>query len=124
MNLERFKTRKRLQAALAVLLIVSVALIIGIPGYSAKGTCYVKKTRCHGLPVDGCIGVRSRKTDFVPRQECGQLQNITSRCNRVGEEIAAINNGSIGTRWAPLAEVEGKTCERWHEAYGINLTSY
>lgn len=110
-------------AALAAAAII-VPLLVGMPVTRAEGTCYVKNVRCHGLAVDGCLGVKETSYNYEPKDQCSAIQNITRECNRIGEKLAEQNNGSIGTSWASLAQVEGRSCEEWRQVYAINLTSY
>lgn len=114
------------KAALGVLvtIVILAVVIYGIPMYEAEGTCYTKQKKCHGIPIDSCLGATTKNIEFVPESECEKIANITSECNRIGAKIAEINENEIGTRWAPKAAVEGQTCEKWREVYGINLTSY
>lgn len=117
-------TRKNLSIIALVVAAVTVPLAVGIPLTQAESTCYVKNVRCHGLALDGCIGVKQTSYDYDAPGECSAIENITQECNRIGGKIAEQNNGSIGTEWAELASVEGKTCEEWQRVYSINLTSY
>lgn len=100
-------------------------LLVGIPFLEARGVCYTKEVRCHGLVLgDRCRGFQTERYDYVERSQCQALENITRECNQLGEKIASVNNHSIGTKWAPKTLVNGKSCAEWREIYGINLTSY
>ncbi|MFB6207743.1 MAG: hypothetical protein ABEJ69_00160 [Candidatus Nanohaloarchaea archaeon] len=117
-------SRKTITVAGLVIAALIAPVLIGIPMFEAEGTCYTKHVRCHGLVLDGCNGFRVENYDYVDKQQCEQLDNITRECNELGEKIASVNNHSIGTRWAPKTAVAGKSCAEWNRIYGINLTEY
>ncbi|MFB6204397.1 MAG: hypothetical protein ABEJ75_01995 [Candidatus Nanohaloarchaea archaeon] len=119
-----FYSRRTLTVAGLVVAALLAPVLVGIPMFEAQGTCYTKHVRCHGLVLDECRGFRVESYEYVDRQECEALGNITRECNHIGAKIGAINNESIGTRWAPKAMVEGKTCAEWHRVYGIDLKEY
>lgn len=122
MDVER---ERSIMVVAAILVVFSAVIAVrGIKYGSSTGTCYSAQKLCHGVPAgEQCIGTVTYETEFQSRKNCGVVENISRRCNSLGEKVCSLNNRSIGTAWASKAEVFGQKCSSWRREYGIDLRS-
>ncbi len=114
--------KKHLYAATALILVAGLAVVHGVPVFTADSTCYTETKLCHGIPAgDSCLGYESFRESFVQKSQCGIVANISAKCADLGERICGLNNRSIGTSWAEKTRVYGQNCRTWNREYGIEL---
>lgn len=123
-EIESVPWKKLLALVLLVAVSASIYVSVGVKMYEADNLCRTEKVKCHGVELNGeCKGYRTSSTEFVEKDSCSQLGNITQECNRIGKKICSINERSLGTSWSSRAEVEGLKCSKWDREYSLNLTS-
>lgn len=90
----------------------------GINYQTVNGDCYERAKYCHGLPINGCLGVSTEEVDLESENQCEYSEDIKERCNQLGEKIC--QNGSSND-WGKNAYVRNIQCSSWMSEYDFEV---
>lgn len=104
-----------------IVIVGAMVLFVSDSPDRSQGECYTKVEKCQGVDLMGCVGQEKTELDFVPKNKCDAVQNITKECKTLKRAIC--NTEEIEDRgWMEKAETSGRSCGRWIREYDLNIS--
>lgn len=92
--------------------------------FKAESTCHYTVKSCHGLPLgEDCIGQVSYSTELEQKSECDKVDEITGRCESLGEAICRAQENKSIEGWQSQTKVHDITCEKWQDTYDLEFST-
>lgn len=88
----------------------------------AEGECYTKVETCQGIDTMGCIGKEVSEIEFVSKDKCDVVENVTTECQTLRRAICR-SDKLESKGWSKKAEVYGRSCGRWIDEYNLNISN-